>query len=1142
MKKALLFTIILLLHIDIFGQHDASSDYVKHNSVLASGEWYKFLVKEDGFYKITYDDLSAWGVNAGNISPRTIKIYGNGGRMLPEANSQARHDDLHEVPIMVVGEEDGKFDNTDYILFYGDGPDEWAYDAGRKMYMYKKNLYTRNSGYFLTFGGNDGIRFAYGEDVTTEAGREITTTMDVQAYEPTEYFISKSGKHWYGDIFDANNRHEFSFDFNNLDDSRKVLLAYAVAAKAYAASSFVVSCNDFSQSHYFRPVGTSLSSHAAYESSNHVEVTPTAGNLTVSMEYNRPNTSAKGWLRYIYLNAHQKLIFNGGTLWLRNPAGVTEGETVNYKIQSDNGSAMIFDITNPVEPRRLRQYFDGHNITFKYNLSDNNHTLVCFDGSDTKSVDFDQKINNQNIHGMDSPEMVIVYHKDFADAAVRLFNYHNNHGLNTKMIDIDLIYNEFSSGVQDVCAIRDMMRYFYKTSEADNSPQYLLLVGDASYDPLDRKSPNTNFVPTYESDETLAPAYSFCSDDFFCFLDDDEGTFGNKEDLDVAVGRLPVQTTEEANSMVDKILHYASNSPEQKGNWRNIVTIACDDADNLGMGYENRHFESAEVYADIIENNFKSFKVNKIYSAAYQQVAAAGGQRYPEVNDAINARIEQGTLVFGYNGHGGELCLALEQIVSIPDINGWSNYDRLTFMVTATCEFSRYDDPERTSAGELVILNPNGGAFGMLTTSRLTDAYTNQVFCKFVYNNMFTKNDNGEYPTVGEFVMKSKNNYTEKGNSFENIAPYVIFGDPAIPINYPKYNSVNITNVSVDGCESDTIRALSKVTVKGNITDGKGSKMETFNGVIFPEFRDKPTTTSTLGNDGEPPMEFQLDKSIIYRGKVNVENGEFSFTFITPKDIAYNFGKGASNFYFMNDEFDGNGYYDNYLVGGNSNTQLADVDGPEITMYINDSDFKNGDMTNENPVLKASIYDFSGLNTTGNGIGHDIIATIDDNTDRTYNLNTYFETELGSYQKGTIEYPIFNLPEGEHTLTIKAWDVCNNSSTSELNFVVCHSNTIKLANLISYPNPFHDHTNFKLNHNQAGNKLDVTLMIFNSNGKIVKQFKSKLESSQFNDIIFRWDGQTDNGATVPQGIYVYKVILTDDKGNLSKTSGKLIKY
>lgn len=1109
------------------------------NSVLSVGEWHKFQVSEDGFYKITYSDLESMGINVGNLNPKTIKIYGNGGKMLPENNSEFRYDDLHEMPITVVGEEDGVFNTSDYILFYGDSPDEWKWNEDKDMYLFLRNLYSRHTCYFLTYGGNNGRRFEYQKTPTGEEVASVSTFVDYQAIEPSLYHLTKSGRQWFGDRFDTQTRYDYTFSFPDIVTTQDISIAYAVAARATASSLFTITSNDYEKTHSFRAVGSSLSSSYAFESSAYTTVTPINSNLTVTMRYSKPNSSAMAWMRFLYVNVHRQLKYNGGTLFFRYPTSTLNEEIAEFNITGSSKNFSLYNITDPAEPKLVKYTTSGNTSKFK-DFTIDNQEYVCFDGTDTKTVTYIGKVANQNIHGLEIADMVIVYYRDFYNAADKLHNFHVNNGLKVHNICIDDIYNEFSSGMQDVCAIRDMMRYWYKNSDENNCPKYLLLVGDASYDPLDRLTNNTNFIPIYQSKETLSPSYSYCSDDFYGFLDDDEGSMGSYDLLDISVGRIPVQTAEQANQIVDKMIHYASNTKEQMGDWRNIITFSCDDADNTGVGYETRHFDAAEKYASIIEENHKEFHVNKIYSGAYQQVTAAGGQRYPEVNNAINARMEQGNLIFGYNGHGGELCLALEQIVSIPDINSWKNYDRQTFMVTATCEFSRYDDPARTSAGEMVLLNPNGGAFAMLTTCRLTDATSNLNFCSVLYANILEKID-GRYPTIGEFVMNTKNQYILKGHSFLNITPYVILGDPAMSINYPKLNSVEITDFLVDNVESDTIKALSTVNIKGRINDDNGNLLSDFNGIIYPEIRDKQMNVSTLGNDGAPIQYFSIDKSVIYKGKSVVKNGLFEFTFITPKDIAYKFGKAKANFYFSNDEYDGNGYYDEYSVGGSSDFSIEDTEGPVIKLYLNDTSFADGDITHENPTILASLYDESGINTTGNGIGHDIIATLDNDIEHTYVLNTYYENELGSYQKGYLSYPIFNLSEGEHSLQIRAWDVYNNSSTETLDFVVVKSDEIKLVDLINYPNPFSDETHFELKHNQASNKLDVELYIYSTNGQLVKFYTSTVSTDKFKDVVYTWNGKDNNGNNTTQGIYVYKVVIKNENGIENHISGKIIK-
>ncbi|MCK9301613.1 MAG: type IX secretion system sortase PorU [Bacteroidales bacterium] len=1127
--------------------HNAKSSGKSYasTSVLNTGAWYKFYVSEDGFYKITYQDLATLGIDAASVNPKTVKIYGNGGRMLPELAGSFRYDDLHQVPIWVSGEDDGSFDTGDYILLYADGPHEWSYNQSDNVFMFSKNLYTTQTCYFITFGGNAGKRMAYRTPVADDAQQTLNYYTAYDALESTLTMPDKmkSGKRWLGEAFDSQTSKSFSFNFSNVLTSQQAKIVYRVAGRQLSNSSaFETTVEDYNYTDIFRPVGTTLGARYAQVGDHVASFTPSSNAVVVNMKFTKPETTASAWLCYIYLNVYCNLAYSSGDLFFRLEQNKITADVAEFQIATtaNTSNLKVLDISDPVAPElvEFEKYSSG--IKIKFN-NDGLHQFVCTDGSNYKSVTLGAKIANQNIHGMAVPDMVIVYHELFSEQAHRLSNYHNSNGLLTYCLDIQNIYNEFSSGVQDLCAIRDMMKMWYEVAAEGNEPQYLLLFGDASYDPLDRVSSNTNFIPVYQSEESLAPSISYATDDFFGYLDDNEGLMQKGNSIDLAIGRFPVQDIATAKGVVDKILSYAANSNEQMGDWRNVITFTADDADKGSSGgYETVHLQNADAYASIVETNNKEYSTNKIYSGAYTQTNVAGRQRYPEVNDAINARIGLGTLIFCYAGHGGEQGLALEEIMTTADINSWRNYNKLAFFITATCEFSRYDDPARVAAGESVFLNTKGGAVSMLTTVRLTNVSGNETLCTNFFNNVFNKNDNNEYYNIGDICMIAKNATLANGY-VPNTSSFVLFGDPAIPLNYPKYNKVEIAKILVDGMESDTIKALSLVTVAGKLLDFDGNVMENFNGIIYPEVHDKPTTVKTLGNDGAPEQTFEVDNSIIYKGQASVTNGCFEFNFITPKDISYKYDNAKMIFYFSDSLSDGNGYYDDYVVGGNSEFAENDVDGPEITMYINDTNFVSGNITNQNPVMYAYVYDENGINTTGNGIGHDIIAYLDSNLDKSYIMSSYYESELDSYTSGYITYPMFNIEKGAHSISLRAWDTYNNSSTAEIDFIVVTSDQIAIENLYNYPNPFYDKTTFCLNHNQSGYQLDATLLIFSVNGDLVKTITTSFFTNNLKDDVINWDGKNDKGSEVAKGVYVYKLILTNDEGVSSYSSGKLIR-
>jgi hypothetical protein len=692
------------------------------------------------------------------------------------------------------------------------------------------------------------------------------------------------------------------------------------------------------------------------------------------------------------------------------------------------------------------------------------------------------------------------------------------------------VYNEFSSGAQDITAIKDLMRMFYERgNEGTPTLKYLLLFGDASYDYKNRIESNTNFVPTFESVQSLHYINSYASDDYFGFLDPDEGV-ANADLLDIGIGRFVVSTPEEAKNAVDKVIHYAT-SPQSMGNWRNVITFVGDDED------WNSHMTQANQLATFMDTAYPNYNVDKIYIDAYKQQTTAGGQRYPEVNEAINSSIEKGTLIMNYTGHGGEVGWALERILEVQDIQSWTNFDALSVFVTATCEFARYDDPERISAGEYVFLNPNGGGISLFTTARATFGGSNLSLNKGFYKYAFEE-VNGEHYTMGDLIRLAKLESTSSTNDKK----FVLLGDPALKMSYPDYHvlTTGIYNTK-EGTETDTLRALSEITIEGTINDDDGTLLSNYNGQLHSIVYDKESDVTTRGQDAtSPPYTFQLRKNIIYKGVTTVIDGKFSFSFIVPKDIAYNYGTGKISYYAQNESFDAHGHNLEITIGGSNNNSLVDTQGPIIELYMNDTTFKYGDFTNQNPVLYARIYDESGINTVGNSIGHDITAILDDESNKPYILNDFYESNIKGFQSGELNYPFSNLDPGEHEVKLRVWDVFNNSSEASLKFVVVDKEQLLISNAYNRPNPFSTDTWFEYNHNQANETVDVRIEIFDLNGRLVTTLQQNNTSSGFYPSPIRWDGTSSAGNRLPGGIYVYRIQLHDGNGQSAFATKKIV--
>jgi len=1095
------------------------------SSVLASGKWFKIRIDKSGVYKLTYNDLKSMGFPVDG-DPANIALYGNGGGVLPEKNNTPRPAGLTENPIEVVDGGDGSFDAGDYILFYGVGPVVWEYNTATGQFTHQNNYYDDYAYYFLTSGSQPGLRIRQ-ESVSGTPDKEVNSFTDYAFHELDERNLGGTGRTWYGEVYDFTTSYTFDFDFSHVIKTKKAYLKTAFVSKAFSSNWFLIYTNGLLQKTLNMPITGNSGYDVGKGGSTQFEFDPAADKISVKTVFQRSSSSSVGYLDYIDINVQRELIFEGGQMEFRNL--FSSGNIARYHLQtSDN--VEIWDISQPLSPQKMNTQqvsgefiFDTDVATYK--------AFVAFDGSDFYSPEFVEEVENQNLHAIKNIDYLIVAYSDFLDEARRLADFHRQKdGMEVYVTTPQKIYNEFSSGARDVTAIRDFVKHIYDQSDAGKKLKYLLLFGDASYDYKDRLPDNTNFVPCWESVNSLNTISSVATDDYFGYLDDGEGT-SNSDRVDIGIGRFPVDTPEEAKEAVDKCIRYDSNTPQTMGPWRNRLTFVADDGDY------NRHLNDAETLAKYINSHYPVYGLNKLYLDAFPQISTPSGQRAPALNEAINSSIDEGTLIFNYSGHGGEVGLGHERFLTIADINSWTNKDKLTVFITATCEFTRYDDPERTSAGELVFLNPNGGAISLFTTTRATYASANLALNMAIFrDNLFEKVD-GDYPCFGDVIMHAK----VLGG--DNDKKFVLIGDPALKMAFPKdkAKTTYINAKAVVEGTPDTLKALSRVRIQGEITNDDGQKINDYNGTVFSTIFDKKSEISTLRTDPDSRVTtFCMWNSILFKGEAAINNGAFDFSFVVPKDIAYKFGEGRISYYFDNGQSDGHGYNENIIVGGFDEQAAQDTVGPDIRLYMNDSSFSPGDVTHADPVLYARLSDQSGINTTGNGIGHDIIATLDDDPAQSYNLNAYYVADEGDFTKGTVSFQLKGLSNGEHVIRLKAWDLYNNSSSAELSFVVEPSSKLVIEHLINVPNPVTGATDFVFEHNQAGKELKVNIDIFKLDGRRVKNLQMELTPGGFTSGRIHWDCTTDTGKKISRGIYVYQLQVTTADGQTKFLRNKLV--
>lgn len=1114
------------------------------NSVLSTGNWVKLAVKQTGMYKITFADLAAMGINTNNLQTNQISIFGNTAGMLPEANNLCKYDDLNELAIIVKDiNNNGIFDQTDYIVFYGQSPVVWKYNSNKGLFEHQINYYSDQSYYFLTTASNIGVkkRISIQNEPTAAANYQIKSFIDYAYYHKELENLAKSGKNWVGEKFNSLiYNYNYPFNFPNIIADSAFTLKYSLLAASPVQSNFILNLNGNTKTIDFPICIPSYSGNLAINKIDYFKVNNINNPVNLNISYNHPATTSNGWLNYVEVNAYRKLQFSGNQMSFRTTQGYGSGNISEFIFSNPVNNISILDVTNPLNVRYVDLKSSDFNLSFKI-TTDTLREFIAYDESGFYKAEYAGLVQNQNLHGFSQQDYIIVSNPLFIVDALRLAQFHerSNH-LKVKVVTPEMIYNEFSTGLQDPMAIRNFMRMFYnRASDSNDMPKYLLLFGDASYDFKDRYENNSNMIVTYETDVSFEGSTSYATDDFFGFLDENETGLNSYESLDIGIGRFPVRTTEEGKIAVDKILRYTSYTDLSKNSntiisnyadWRNSVCLVSDDEDG------NIYVNDTELFYNKLKNNNKVINVDKVYFDSYPQISNAGGQRYPDATDAINQRVEKGSLIVNYIGHGGELGWAHERVLQISDILKWKNNNNMPLFFTATCEFSRYDDPKMTSAGELVFLNANGGGIALLTTSRLAYQAPNMVLNNSFFNNVFVKK-NGKYPTLGDLMRISKN---DAGNNYA-IRNFVLLGDPALRLAYPRYNVVttHVNGKSVDS-NNDTIQAMSTVTIKGIITDENQNKMN-YNGVLYPTIYDKPMIVKTLANDpGSYQSNFELAKAILYKGKASIVNGDFEFTFVVPKDIAYYYGYGKISYYAKNDTSDANGFYDKLIVGGYNQSVIPDETGPKIKLYMNDTNFIFRGMTDENPILLAKISDATGINTVGNGIGHDIVAYFDGHETKPLILNDYYVSDIDKFNQGTVYYPFFNLSDGLHSIKVKVWDVFNNSAEDYTEFIVSKSAQLVINNLLNYPNPFSSSTSFVFEHNQADTELDVQIQIFDMAGKLIKTLSEKIMSGGYKTEPITWNGTSDSGADISKGLYIYRLTVTKQNGDQVVKTNKLV--
>jgi hypothetical protein len=1135
-SKAFIFSIILFICSTriVFAQRKYTDA-----SVFSAGNWYKIAIAKQGIYKIDAAFLKSLGIGL-PLNSNAIQLFGNGGGMLPEANILPRIDDLLENNIWLKDGSDGSFSDSDYFLFYSSGPDLWGYSNIEKRFTSTKNLYSDSVYYYIRIGTN-GKRIEKSPLIT---GAQVVNEFDNFYVQETDAFnFLSSGKEWYGETFGGSVGGVFFRDFNipitNIIPGSPVTFYTSLVARSVGQpAKFEINFNKSLVQQLEMPALSGVAYEPPATANSFLISRPLSSN-TLQIRYNFiPGTvNAQGWLNKFELNVRSKLDFTAQTqLLFQDVNTVGSGKTASFTLTGADVTTRVWDVSTIAAPIEMQTVLLGNTLTFG-NETSTLHYYIAFTDKNALTPSPSVKPNNQNLHQPAKYDFIIIAPPQFFQEADRLGKFHlDNDKLSYLVATPEQIYNEFSSGTPDPTAIRDFIKMFYDRAAGNpaNTPKYLLLFGDASFDYKKRLIGNTNLVPAFQSASSLDPLSSYTSDDFLGFLDDqdDINSVVKTPLLDIGIGRIPASTLAEAKFYVDKVIKYKQSF----GAWRNQITFVADDED------QNIHLNDAEGIASTASQLAPILNVGKIYLDAYQQENSTGGSRYPSVNEAINRRMFSGNLIWNYSGHGGYNRLAQESILTDEMLNSWTNDKKLPLFITAACDFAPFDNPLISSLGEKLLLQPQTGGIALLTTTRLVFAFSNRIINENYFSAALQKNVDGIYPSLGQSLRQAKNYTYQTSGDLLNNRKFTLLGDPALTIGYPRYNirTTSINGIPINNFK-DTLKALNRYTITGEVVDVNGQLLKNFNGSVNTSVYDKMAQINTKGNDaGSVIVPFVQQQNQLFNGKSAIESGKFSVTFIVPKDINFSVGKAKISYYAENGNTDAAGVDETILVGGLGNGFKEDNEGPVIYAYLNDEKFVNGGITGENTVLLLKLKDSSGINTIGTGIGHDITATLDNNTNQVYILNDFYETAKGNYQEGILRFPFTGLAVGLHSLKIRVWDIFNNSSTVVLNFRVVQSTDLELSNVFNYPNPFTNQTKFWFEHNRAGEILNVGVKIMTITGKQVKYINKTLNSIGNRSDTIEWNGTDDFGNKLGRGVYLYQINVQTPDGKSVQKLQKLV--
>ncbi len=1104
------------------------------SSRLSNGNWFRIKIIEEGIYKLDFNFLKSKGIDLSNVDPRTIQIFGNGGRTLSERPEDFVNVDLIENAILVVGEDDGKFDPSDYIIFYAPSVKGWEYKSASRSIGHYFHYYSDVNYVWLTFGNAIGKRMTGKISVTNNPDSIVTTTTGYVLYREFKKNIAETGRRWFGDEFnDRTKSRVYTNRLPGLIPDRVITYKIGVAARSDRSTTFLIDeGNNRIGSISLSPVN--LADGIGLYATTNQGVFTHSSNLSDSrsvlkLTYNVTDAISTGYIDFIEIHYPRYLSAEQDRISFFSPL---KSGTFEYVLNNFSSSDIrVFDISSFDEVKFISNpEISGMQLKFR-SIEDGNfpskYLAVGQNGYLTPSEVI--KVGNQNLRGINpGGELIIISPKEFLAEANRLKAHKESRAkkpISTVVVNVEEIYNEFSGGLLDVAAIRNFIKYAYTFWNV--KPKYVLLFGDGNYDYRNIEGYGKNFIPVYETEESLYLIYSYPTDDFYGRI------VGNDAFMDLAIGRIHIQSVEEAKAAVDKIIRYENN--KDFGLWKNLITLVADDGKTTKGDDGPIHTSQSEELAKVAIP--LSFEIKKIYLIQYPTVETAGGRRKPDVNREIINTFNDGTLVMNFIGHGNPEVwtheYVFEKTITVPQLK---NSVRLPFLSAATCDFGDYDKPANQSSMEMLLTKADGGIIAGFTASRAVWSNENAAINMTLFQNLFNyRTTNSPQPSIGDTYLRTK-----MVRISDNDQKYNLFGDPSIYLQAPvELGSIDSIN-NFSATNTVEIKALNKATIVGSVRNSDGSIKTNFNGEALvtvydsKRYQEVPEWYGWTG----PGKGIELSGGIIYRGRVSVRNGIFRTDFVVPKDLSYERNNGKISVYFFGNDVDGIAYTQNIRVTSADSVTITDFKGPDIKIYF-DNDLSYGaNLVSRSPLLIVKLEDETGINTTGLGIGHNIEAVLNDNELNSIKLNESFQGDLDAgNRRGEVRYRLSDLSLGKNKIKIIAWDVFNNKNEAEMIFEVVGENQLVIKNVFNYPNPVNNSTYFTFQHSYD-QPVNVTIKIYSVAGRLIHKIERQNVLEKFVKIY--WDGRDQEGDYPGNGVYLYKIIINSlDNAKSSEALGKL---